>query len=118
MRRAVRESRRWRRGERAGGSGGGGGPRGVMRGCLWHRGSVPERYAVFSGRGRASLKRHKAGDQAHQLGRMQQGNASMAAWGWDLRDGIRRPGRECQDTASRVLHNVCEQSAHPADVAE
>ena len=49
---------------------------------------------------------------------MQQGNALMAAWWWDLRDGIRCPGRECQDTAIRVLHNVFEQIAHSAYVAE
>jgi hypothetical protein len=40
-----------------------------------------------------------------------------AGWG-DLREGICRPGRQCQDTTIRVLHNVFEQLAHPADVAE
>ena len=118
MSRAVREIRRWRVGERTGGSRGGGVPRGVMMGFLWHRGGFPERYALFIGRGRARLKRQKAVDQAHQLGRMQQGNAPMAAWWWNLRDSIRRPGRECQDTAIRVLHDVFEQIAHPAYVAE
>jgi hypothetical protein len=40
-----------------------------------------------------------------------------AGWG-DLREGIGRPGRECQDTTIRVLHDVFEQIAHPADVAQ
>ena len=40
-----------------------------------------------------------------------------AGWG-DLREGICRPGRQCQDTTIRVLHDVFEQIAHPADVAE
>jgi hypothetical protein len=42
----------------------------------------------------------------------------MAAWWWALREGIRRPGRECQHTAIRVLHDVFAQIAHLADVAE
>ena len=87
-------------------------------GCLGPRGGFPERSALLSGRGGASLKRHETVDQAHHLGRMQQGNAPMAAWWWDLGDGIRRPGRECQDTPVRVLHDVFEQISHPAYVAE
>ncbi len=81
MSRAVRWIRRWRVVERAGGSRGCGVPRGVMMGFLWHRGSFPERYALFIGRGAASLKRHETVHQAHQLGRMQQGNAPTTA-GW------------------------------------
>jgi hypothetical protein len=56
MSRAVSWIRRWRVVERAGGSRGGGVPRGVMIGFLWHRGGFPERYALFIGRGRTSLK--------------------------------------------------------------
>src|SRR4030095_14700789 len=99
MSRAVREIRRWRVSERAGGSRGCGVPRGVMMGFLWHRGGFPERYALFIGRGAASLKRHGKGAHTHQLGRMQQGNAPTTAGWWDPGDGIRRPGRKRQDTA-------------------
>jgi hypothetical protein len=49
---------------------------------------------------------------------MQQGNTPTTTGWWALRDGIRRPGRECQDTAIRVLHDILEQLAHAADVAE
>jgi hypothetical protein len=42
----------------------------------------------------------------------------MAVWWWELRNSIRRPSRECQDTAIRVLHDVFEQIAHAADIAE
>jgi len=118
MSRAVSAIRRWRVGERTGGSRGDGVPRDVMMAFLWHRGSVPERYALFIGSGRARLKRRQAVDQAHQLGRMQQGNVPMGVWWWELRNSIRRPGRECQDTAIRVLRDVFEQIAHAADVAE
>ena len=114
----MREIRRWRVGERPGGSRGGGVPRGVMMGFLWHRGGFPEHYALFIGRGEARLKRQETVDQTHQLGRMQQGNAPTTTRWWALRDGIRRPGRECQDTAIRVLHDVFEQIARPAYVAE
>ena len=118
MSRAVREIRRWRVGERTGGSRGGGVPRGVMIGFLWHRGGVPERFAWLIGSGGARLKRRETVDQAHQLGRMQQRNAPTTPRRGALRDSIRRPGRECQDTAIRMLHDVFEQIAHPADVAE
>jgi hypothetical protein len=118
MSRAVREIRRWRVGERTGGSRGGEVPRGVMMGFLWHRGGVPEHFAWLIGRGGAQLKRQETVDQAQQLGRMQQGNAPTTAWWWDPGDGIRRPGRECQDTPVRVLHDVFEEISHPADVAE
>ena len=57
-------------------------------------------------------------DQTHQLGRMQQGNAPTTAGWWDPGDGIRRPGRQRQDTAVGVLHDVFEQLSHPAYVAE
>jgi hypothetical protein len=89
-----------------------------MMAFLWHRGGVPERYALFIGSRRARLKRRQAVDQAYQLGRMQQGNVPMAGWWGELRNSIRRPGRECQDPAIRVLHDVFEQIAHTADVAE
>jgi hypothetical protein len=118
MSRAVREIRRWRVGERTGGSRGGGVPRSVMMGFLWRRGDVPERFAWLIGRGGAQLKRHETVDQVHQLGRMQQGNAPTTTRWWALRDGIRRPGRECQNTSIRVLHDVFEQIAHPTYVAE
>ena len=118
MSRAVSEIRRWRVAEWAGGSGGGGVPRGVIMGFLWHRGGIPKRFAWLIGRGGARLKRQETVDQAHQLDRMQQGNAPTTVRWWALREGICRPGRECQHTAIRVLHNVFEQIAHPADVAE
>jgi hypothetical protein len=118
MSRTVSEIRRWRVAEWAGGSGGGGVPRGVIMGFLWHRGGIPKRFAWLSGRGGARLKRHETVDQAHQLGRMQQGNASTTARRWALREDICRPGRKCQNTAIRVLHDVFEQIAHPADVAQ
>ena len=118
MRRAVSAIRRWRVGERPGGSRGGGVPRGVMLAFLWHRGGIPERFAWLIGSGGAWLKRQETVDQAHQLGRMQQGNAPTTAWWWDPGDGIRRPGWEGQDTAVRVLHKVFEQIAHPAYIAE
>jgi len=89
-----------------------------MMGFLWHRGGVPERYALFIGRGEASLKRQETVDQPHQLGRMQQGNAPTTAGWWDPGDGIRRPGRKRQDTAVGVLHDVFEQLSQPAYVAE
>ena len=95
MSRAVSAIRCWRVGERTGGSRGDGVPRGVMMAFLWHRGSVPERYALFIGSRRVWLKRCQAVDQAHQLGRMHQGNVPMAVWWWELRNSIRRPGREC-----------------------
>jgi len=118
MSRAVREIRRWRVGERTGGSRGGGVPRGVMMGFLWHRGDIPKRFAWLIGRGGARLKRQETVDQAHQLDRMQQGNAPTTVRWWALREGICRPGRECQHTAIRVLHEVFEQIAHPAYIAE
>ena len=65
MSRAVREIRRWRVSKWAGGSGGGGVPRGVITGVLWQRGAFPERYALFIGRGRRSLKRHEMVDQLY-----------------------------------------------------
>jgi hypothetical protein len=108
MSRAVRWSRRWRVVERACGRRDCGVPRGVMRGFLWHRGGVPERYAWRIGSGGAKLKRGETVDQAHQRGWMQQGNAPTTA-GWrDPGDSICRPGRKCQDTPIRVLHKVCE----------
>jgi hypothetical protein len=65
MSRAVSAIRRWRGSERPGGSRGGGVPRGVMMAFLWHQGSVPERYAVFIGRGGARLKGCEIVDQAY-----------------------------------------------------
>ena len=118
MSRTVSEIRRWRVVEWAGGSGGGGVPRGVIMGFLWHRGGIPKRFAWLIGRGGARLKRQEPVDQAHQLGRMQQGNASTTARWWALREGICRPGRECQDTAVRVFHKVFEQFSHPAYITE
>jgi hypothetical protein len=89
-----------------------------MMGFLWHRGGVPERFAWLIGTGGTRLKRHETVDQVHQLGRMQQGNTPTTTGWWDLRDSICRPGRECQDTAVRVLHKVFEQLSHPAYIAE
>ena len=118
MSRAVSAIRRWRGSERPGGSRGGGVPRGVMMAFLWHRDSCPERFAWLIGRGGTRLKRHETVDQAHQLGRMQQGNAPTTVRWWALREGICRPGRECQHPAIRVLHDVFEQIAHPTYIAE
>jgi hypothetical protein len=118
MSRAVRWIRRWRVVERACGSRACGVPRSVMRCFLWHRGGVPERYAWLIGSGGVKLKHGETVDQAHQLGWMQQGNASTTAGGRDPGDSIRRPGREYQDTPVWVLHNVFEELSHPADVAE
>jgi hypothetical protein len=118
MSRAVSAIRRWRVGERTGGSRGGGVPRGVMMVFLWHRGGVPERFAWLIGRGGVWLKRHETVDEAHQLSRMQQGNAPPTTRWWDLRDSICRPGRQCQNTSIRVLHDVFEQIAYPTYVAE
>jgi hypothetical protein len=118
MSRAVRWIRRWRVVERACGSRGCGVPCGVMTGFLWHRGGFPERYAWSIGRGRANLKHRKTVEQEHQLGRMQQGNTPTTAGWWNPGDGIRRPGRERQDTPIRVLHDVFEQISHPAYIAE
>jgi hypothetical protein len=81
MSRAVSAIRRWRGGEWTGGSRGGRVPRGVMMAFLWHRVSVPERFAWLIGRGGTRLKRYEAVDQAHQLGRMQQGNTPTTT-GW------------------------------------
>jgi hypothetical protein len=105
-------------GERTSGSRGGGVPRGVMLAFLWHGGGVPEHFAWLIGRGGVRLKGRETVGQAHQLGRMQQGNTPTTTGWWALGDGIRRPGRECQDTAVRVLHDIFEQLAHSADVAE
>ena len=118
MSRAVRWSRRWRVVERACGSRGCGVPRGVMTCVLWHRGGFPERYAWSIGRGHANLQHRKTVEQAHQLGRMKQGNPPTTAGWWHRGDGIRRPGRERQDTPVRMLHDVCEQFSHPAYIAE
>jgi hypothetical protein len=118
MSRAVSAISRWRVGERTGGSRGGGVPRGVMMAFLWHGGGIPERFAWLIGRGGVRLKGRETVDQGHQLGRMQQGEASMAAGWWVLRDSIGRPGRQCQDTAIRVLHKIFEQLSHSPDVAE
>jgi hypothetical protein len=118
MSRAVSATRRWRGGERTGGSRGGGVPRSVMMAFLWHRGRIPERFAWLIGSGGVRLKGRETVDQAHQLGRMQQGNAPTTPRWWVLRDGICRPGRQGQNTAIRVLHKVFKQIAHPADVAE
>jgi hypothetical protein len=118
MSRAVSAIRRWRVGERTGGSRGGGVPRGVMRAFLWHGGGVPERFAWLIGRRGVRLKRPKTVDQAYQLGWMQQGHIPATTGGGAARDAIGRPGREGQDTAIRVLHDIFEQLAHPADVAE
>jgi hypothetical protein len=79
MSRAVSATRRWRVDERTGGSRGGGVPRGVMMAFLWHRGGVPECFAWLIGTGGVRLKRPKTVNQTHQVGRMQQGNAPMAA---------------------------------------
>src|SRR5437016_613664 len=49
---------------------------------------------------------------------MQQGNTPTTAGWWNPGDGIRRPGRERQDTSVRVLHDVFEQISHPAYIAE
>ena len=57
-------------------------------------------------------------EQERQLGRMQQGNTPTTAGWWNPGDGIRRPGRERQDTSVRVLHDVFEQISHPAYIAE
>ena len=118
MSRAVRWIRRWRVVERACGSRGCGVPRGVMTCFLWHRGGFPERYALSIGRGRANLKHRKTVEQEHQLGRMKQGNTPTTAGWWSPGDGIRRPGRERQDTPVRGLHDVFEQISHPAYIAE
>jgi hypothetical protein len=118
MSRAVRWIKRWRVVERADGSCGRGVPRGVIMGFLWHRGGVPKRFVWLIGRGDAWLKRQETMHQTHQLGWMQQGNAPTTAGWQDPGDGVGRPGRQRQDTAVWMVHDVFEQLSQPADVAE